>query len=120
MNFREFTCTLYKNNIEEYKEHFKNKSKNKNKLKFRMLEFDTTIDKVEQTFLRENEEYIFFLDIKNKKCKVVLKKENIDFNVMVEEATMKDSNNQIIIEYFIETDEARNKIRIQESGYVYE
>lgn len=117
MNFKEFTCALYKNNLEDYKEHFKNKSKNENKVYFKMLNFDTTIDKVEQTFLRENEEYIFFLDIKNKKCKVELKKENITFDVMVEEASMEVLKNKIIIEYFIETDEARNKIVIQESGW---
>lgn len=117
MNFKEFTCILYKNNKEEYKEKFKNKSKNENKVYFRMLNFETTIDKVEQTFLRENEEYIFFLDIKNKKCKVELKKENIAFDVMVEEASMEVLNNKIIIEYFIETDEARNKIVIEESGW---
>lgn len=117
MNFKKFTCTLYKNNREEYKEKFKNTNKNEKKLNFKMLNFETTIDKIEQTFLRENEEYIFFLDIKNKKCKVELKKENIAFDVMVEEASMEVLNNKIIIEYFIETDEARNKIVIEESGW---
>ncbi len=115
MKFKEFTCTFYKNNCEEYQGIFKNKSKNDNKISFMMLDYETIIDIEERNLLRENEKYIFFLDIKNKKCKLELKKEEITFDVLVEEANMELINNKIIIEYFIETDEARKKIIIKES-----
>lgn len=114
MKWKNFICLFYKNNEEIYKETFENKIKNDKKLVFSMLDFETTIDIEEQTITRENEEYIFFLNLKNKCCKVELKKEGITFDVNVEEANFEVLNDKMIIEYFIETDEARNKIIIKE------
>lgn len=114
MKWKNFTCFFYKNNEEIYQSAFENKSNNDRKIRFTMLEYETTIDIEEKTFLRENNEYIFFLDLKNKSCKVELKQEGISFDVSVEEANMEILNDKIVIEYFIETDEARNKIIIKE------
>lgn len=114
MKWNKFTCIFYKNNEEIYKEDLKNKLKSSKKLEFTMLDFETTIDLEEGTFLRENEEYIFFLNLKNKNCMVELKQESISFDVMVEEANLEILNDKIVLEYFIETDEARNKIVIKE------
>ncbi len=114
MKWKSFTCFFYKNNKEIYKEAFENKLSSNKKLKFTMLDYDTTVDLEEETFLRENKEYIFFLNLKNKSCKVELKQENIFFDVVVEEANMEILSDKIVLEYFIETDEARNKIIIKE------
>ncbi len=114
MKWNSFICLFYKNNEEIYKETFENKLKSDQKLLFSMLDFETTIDLEKQTITRENEEYIFFLNLKNKYCKIELKKEDITFDVNVEEASFEILEDKIIIEYFIETDEARNKIIIKE------
>lgn len=114
MKWKNFTCLFYKNNEEIYQDTFENQLNSDRKLRFNMLDYETTIDIEEKTFLRENEEYMFYLDLKNKSCKVELKKEGIVFDVMVEEANMEVLNDKIILEYFIETDEARNKIVIKE------
>lgn len=114
MKWKNFTCFFYKNNEEVYKDTFKNKLNNDKKIMFDMLDYETTINIKEKTFLRENNEYIFYLDFKNNKCKVELKQEGISFDACVEEANMEDLNNEVIIEYFIETDETRNKIVLKE------
>lgn len=114
MKWKSFMCLFYKNNEEIYKDTFKNKIKSDKKLIFDMLEYETTINMEEKTFLRENKEYIFYLDLNNKSCNVELKQEGITFDVCVEEANMEILQNKIILEYFIETDEARNKIVIEE------
>ncbi len=120
MKWKRFSCIFYKNNEEIYKETFNNKLKSDKKLQFNMLEYATTIDLEEKSFLRENKEYIFFLNLKNKSCKVELKTEQIAIDVLVEEANMEVLNDKIVIEYFIETDEARNKIVIKERFDWYE
>lgn len=114
MKWKSFTCLFYKNNEEVYKDTFENKLNSDRKIVFNMLDYETVIDIEEKTFLRENKEYIFFLDLKNKGCKVELKQEGITFDVNVEEGNMEILNDKIIIEYFIETDEARNKIVVKE------
>ncbi len=114
MKWKSFTCFFYKNNEEVYKDTFENKLNNERKIVFNMLDYETTINIEEKTFFRENKEYIFFLDLQKKSCKVKLKKEGITFDVSVEEGSMEVLDDKIIIEYFIETDEARNKIIIKE------
>lgn len=113
MKWENFTCIFYKNNQEIYINNYENQSKNQQELTFFILEYETTINLEKETLLRENSEYLFFLDIKNKECKIELKQENINFDVEVEEASIKKEENKIIVEYFIETDEARNKIVIE-------
>ena len=120
MKLKEFDVIFYKNNEEIYKDTHKNSLDEENRISFSLLDYDTTIDLNEETFLRENDEYIFYLDIKNKKCKIELKKESITFDVLVEECNMEVLGTKIVIEYFIETDEARNKIVINERSTIYE
>lgn len=120
MKLKEFDVVFYKNNEEIYKDTHRNNLNEENRISFPLLDYDTTIDLKEETFLRENNEYIFYLDIKNKKCKIELKKEAISFDVLVEECSMEMIGNKIILEYFIETDEARNKIVIKERSTIYE
>lgn len=114
MKWKSFTCIFYKNNEEVYKDTFENKLNSDRKIVFDMLDYETTIDIEEKTFFRENEEYIFYLDLNNKSCKVELKQVGISFDVSVEEANMEVENDKIVLEYFIETDETRNKIVLKE------
>lgn len=114
MKWKSFTCFFYKNNEEVYKDTFENKLNSDRKIVFDMLDYETTINIEEKTFLRENKEYIFYLDLNNKSCKVELKQEGISFEVSVEEANIEVENGKIILEYFIETDETRNKIVLKE------
>ena len=110
MNYK---CTLYKGEEEVLSSMFATKKDIESTLVFDILEYETTIDIENETFTRENEEYLFLLDIKNKYCKIVLKKEELAFDVSVEECAISVLNNKIVIDYFIETDEARNKIVIE-------
>lgn len=59
----------------------------------------------EETFLRENDEYSFLLDIKNKKSTITLKKEQYVLQVEVEYAILLKNQNEINISYLIETDD---------------
>ena len=120
MKLKEFDVIFYKNNEEIYKDTHRNSLNEENKISFSLLGYETAIDLMEETFLRENNEYIFYLDIKNKKCKIELKKEELSFDVLVEECSMEVKDNKIVLEYFIETDEVRNKIVIKERSTIYE
>lgn len=110
MNYK---CTLYKGAEEVLSSLFATKKDVESTLVFDLMEYETTIDIENEIFTRENEEYLFLLDIKNKYCKIVLKKEELEFEVNVEECAISVLNNKIVIDYFIETDEARNKIVIE-------
>ena len=121
MNYK---CTLYKGEEEVLSSLFTTKKDIESTLVFDLLEYEileerldingkTTIDIENETFTRENEGYLFLLDIKNKYCKIVLKKEDLAFEVNVEECAISVLNNKIVIDYFIETDETRNKIVIE-------
>ncbi len=108
-----FLCTFYKSGEKVFSTTCENKSKTASLLKFDLLDYETILDLEQELFTRENEEYIFLLDIKNKYCKIELKKEEMECEVLVEECSLTYEHEKIILEYFIETDEARNKIVIE-------
>lgn len=74
-------------------------------IKFQIEEMTHIINLNEETFLRENEEYSFILDIKNKKSEIKLKKEQYVLQVEVEYAILLKNQNEINISYLIETDD---------------
>ncbi len=110
---KNYQCTFYKNDESLFTMPCKNKSNDKNILLFDLLGYETKIDIQNEIFTRENDTYIFLLDIKNKYCKIELKKEDICFDVNVEECFITFLEDKILLEYFIETDEARNKLEIE-------
>lgn len=74
-------------------------------IKFQIEGMTHIINLNEETFLRENEEYSFLLDIKNKKSEIALKKEQYVLQVEVEYAILLKNQNEINISYLIETDD---------------
>ncbi len=108
-----YLCTLYKSNQQIYNDTIENKSKKENEFYFSLLDYETTIDLEKQTFLRENEEFCFFLDIQNKKCQVYLKKEDLTVDVLVEECQFIHEKDKIVLEYFIESDTERIKLVLE-------
>jgi hypothetical protein len=116
VQFEEFEINFYKNDEQTIHECLINNTKEQNKLSFNIFEYDTTIDLIEKYFKRENDEYIFLLDIKNKTCTVTLKKENIKFDIQVELCELTQNLDKITLEYLIETDDSRNKIIIKKKG----
>lgn len=64
-------------------------------------------------FIRENNEFKFELDIKERKCTYYLKEKNMSFDIEVEKVMYKKENNNIILEYKISSDEETFKIEIK-------
>ena len=71
-----------------------------------------TLDLAEESFLRENDDYAFFLDIQNQKSEITLKKEQYNLQVLVEYANLLKNKNEMKISYFIETDNNENVLTI--------
>lgn len=105
-----FELTLLKEDQEILKECYKNLEKEENKIRFNCLNLDTTLDLETETFTRENEDYEFFLAIPTKSCTIHLKKENLDFPIAVDYCELNATNNKIILEYSIETEDGKIKM----------
>lgn len=114
MEISNFEVTFFKNEQEMYKKEYKNDSKEKNVIQFECFEYDTIINLEDESFTRENDDFLFFLDIKNKYCTIQLKKEKLDFDIHVDECILHKENNKIILEYTIETEDAKNKLVIKD------
>lgn len=63
-------------------------------------------------FIRENNEFKFVLDIKNKSCIYIFKEKGMTFDIAVENLYFKRRFNYICLIYKIETDEEELKIEI--------
>lgn len=74
----------------------------------------TIID--EEKFIRENDEFKFHLDIKNKQATYLLKEQKMLFDIKVEKISYKNENDIIILEYRISSDESNIKIKIEVKG----
>ena len=72
-----------------------------------------TLNLAEESFLRENDDYAFFLDIQNQKSEITLKKEQYNLQVLVEYANLLTNKNAIQLSYFIETDDHENILTIE-------
>ncbi len=116
MHFTTFEAIFFKNDQEIERKIVTNLEEKKNCIKFNFLEYNTILDLEEKTFTRENDEFLFFLDIKNNSCKIYLKKEGMELPIEVDYCELNILNNKIIVEYMIETDDAKNKIIITKEG----
>lgn len=112
MQFKKFSLTFIKNEEKILEEAYKNLDSVNNILRFNMLDYDTIIDLDNQIFSRENEEFKFILDILNKNCTILLKKEDMTLDINVDFCELKVLHNKITLEYIIESDDAKNKIII--------
>ena len=71
------------------------------------------IDLEKKWLIRENEEFFFFIDLEQEKCTYKLKKEEIELNIIVDDAFFHQMNNTLEINYAIETDDEKIKILIE-------
>ncbi len=84
-----------------------------NIISFKIEDMLNTIDINKEFFIRENDEYKFFLDFLNKSCILTLKKENYSLDINVDKCNFEVFDNKIIIDYYIETDECNNNLIIE-------
>ncbi len=98
---------LLKDDKLSYKDTVKNISNKDQILKFNLLDVITTIDTANKIFIRENDEYIFYLDIIKKKSNIYLKQEDIKFDINVDYSKLELKDEQIIIEYMIESEDSK-------------
>lgn len=114
---RVITLKLYKDN--KIENEYKNiKSLYNNSYIFVIDNIKTIID--ETKFIRENNEFKFQLDIKNKQATYLLKEQNMLFDIEVEKISYKNENDIIILEYRISSDESNIKIKIEVKGDIDE
>lgn len=85
-------------------------------LYFTLDDMSHTLNFKNKTFLRENDDYSFLLDIENKKSEIKLKKEQYNLQVLVEYANLLKNKNDIELSYFIETDDHENVLKIELIG----
>ena len=111
MPFKRFEFLFFKNENIIHKETYKNVNK-KNSIEFYCLGYHTILDLETDTFVRENDEFEFFLAIQKKYCTIHLKKEKMEFEILVEDCHLKKEKNQITLEYTIESEDDKNKIMI--------
>ena len=70
------------------------------------------IDLEKKIFIRENEDYSFYLDIEHQKCEIQLKNEQNTLQVNVNYAIILQNKNEIEISYLIETQEEIIHLRL--------
>lgn len=116
MNLKEILLIFFKNDEKIHEQTYKNLSSKDNNIRINLLDYDTCIDIEKQIFSRENEEFLFQLDIKNQNCTILLKQENINVDVSIDYAELQVDKEEIILEYMIETDDTKNKIVIKKLG----
>jgi len=90
--------------------------KKENILTFQIEDMTHTLNLETKEFIRENEEYSFFLDIENKNCEITLKKEQYYLQVQVEYANLLENKNEIDLTYFIETDDEKTELLMELEG----
>lgn len=114
MQFKKFSLTFYKNEEIIHEDIYNNLDSVNNSFRLNMLDYETYLNIEDKIFTRENEDFKFVLDILNKKCTIHLKKEDMSLNINVDLCELNIVNNKIILEYIIESDDAKNKIVIKE------
>lgn len=110
MPYKTFEFIFLKDGQEIHKKTYKNETETENIITFDCLGYQTTLDLEAETLTRTNQEYEFFLAIQEKSCTIHLKKEKLDFEIQVDYCDLTIVNNKIILEYSIETEDAKNKI----------
>ena len=89
-----------------------------NKYTFFMDDIKTIISNT--VFIRENKEYLFELDIKNKKCTYLLKPNNLTFDIDVEKISYEARDKEIRLTYKITSDEEEIELILEEIGEINE
>ena len=112
MQFKKFTFKLLKNDEIVLNDTYINEEPNSNVIKFQLLDYVTTLDLDNKILIRENNDFKFNLDIFNKNCTILLKKENIEIPISVELCELEVLLDKITIEYILESEDAKNKIII--------
>ena len=84
---------------------------NNNKISFLLNDIKNIIDK--NTFIRENNEYRFILNIEDKECSYLLKEKNTLYDIKVNKSSIKQKDNIIEILYNIETNDEDIKLIIE-------
>lgn len=107
---RPITLNLYKERRLEISYKDINALVNNSTYSFVIEGIKTTLNNEE--FTRENNEFKFNLDIKNKQATYLLKEQNTLFDIDVEKINLKKENNNIILEYKISSDESELKIEL--------
>ncbi|MCI9280082.1 MAG: hypothetical protein HFJ02_04720 [Bacilli bacterium] len=110
------TISFYKDDLKIEEKQVINQSQLKSILEFEFLDYKTTIDLETKTLIRENEEFLFFLDFLKKECSITLKKEKLELNIGVDYCSFSGDNNIIILEYTIETEDKKNKMMIKKGN----
>ncbi len=113
LDFTNFEAIFFKNNLEIARNRFQNDTKKRNCINFLFLEYHTFLDLENEIFQRENDEFLFTLDLKNKKCTIFLKKEEAECFIDVDDCTIEKEENKITLEYIIESDDTKNKLVIE-------
>lgn len=90
-----------------------NSSPSKEIKEFSLLDVNTKLDLKNKIFTRENNEYIFSLDINNKKSNIYLKKENLKFDIVVDFCSLDIQDNTIYLEYMIESEDSKIALKIE-------
>ena len=70
--------------------------------------------------IRENDEYLFKLDIIGKKCTYLLKPNNVTFDIDVEKISYEKEKNEIRLIYKITSDEEVIELVLEEIGEINE
>ncbi len=89
---------------------------NNNLITFTIDDMFHTLNIKEEILTRENDEYLFTLDIKKKKSTINLKKENYILHLNVEYAILFTNQNIYEISYRIETQDNDIKIILELEG----
>ena len=82
-------------------------------LSFKLEDMDNIIDLNKGLFIRENDEYQFYLDFLNKSCILTLKNENYSLDINVDKCSIEYVDNKVTINYFIDTDDSNNCFKIE-------
>ena len=107
---------LYKDNKLEQK-YLKIKTLfNNDSYIFHIDDIKTSINK--NFFKRENNEFLFKLNIESKEASYFLKENNINLDIDVEKVLYIEENNTIILEYKISSDDSVFKIVIESDNKI--
>lgn len=104
--------SLYKNKRLELEEKNIKAIYNDNKYSFIINDVKTTIS--DSIFTRETPEYLFSLNIKDKKSTYLLKEKNMVFDIDVEKIEYERRRQEIKLVYKISSDEEEFKIIIED------
>ena len=104
--------SLFKNNRLELEENNISALYNNDKFSFIINDVKTSLSK--DVFTRETSEYLFTLDIDNKKCTYLLKERNMTFDIDVEKIEFERRRQITSLIYKISSDEEEFKVIIEE------